>query len=231
MTQAAHSQIEEFLRRNPEGTLWVMVGYASAFGLRWLNERTQGRRVMLLIGDSRTGFRNFSEEDRQAAIAFVGRPEVRVTNWYRRHGVRAEVHAKAWMVQPNPAAPVAGAVLVGSANLTKEGLFHNIEMLTVAPESEHARLYDEIQDAMDKSWDLKEPLLERLGCPSRTRVLSAPPGLRRPALAVRARPVLRRGAVARQWPIRRRRNAATIGHRQTAGWAFCCYWLLRCFCS
>lgn len=67
-------RIERFLRDNPVGPLWVTVGFASAFGLAWLNDRARGRPVTLLIGDTRTGFTNYSEADRRAAIAFVQRP-------------------------------------------------------------------------------------------------------------------------------------------------------------
>ena len=50
----------------------MTVGFAPAFGLAWLNERTRARPVSLLIGDTRTGFANYSEDDRQAAMGAFG---------------------------------------------------------------------------------------------------------------------------------------------------------------
>ena len=152
---ATQKQIEQFLKRNRDGPLLVVVGYASAFGLRWLNERTRRRDVSLLIGDVETGFRNFTEDDRKPAVEFLRRPDVQVRQC-------STLHAKAWLVQPDPAVPAAGAVLVGSANLTKQGLLHNVEMLSVVPESEHVRLYAEMHAAFRSSWDIRDSLLVRL---------------------------------------------------------------------
>lgn len=104
-------RIERFLRDNPSGPLYVVVGFASAFGLAWLNERTRGRPVTLLIGDTRTGFAKSSKEDRRAAIAFVQRPEVAVLNWYRKSGGHRTAYAKAWMVEPDPRAGTVSGIL------------------------------------------------------------------------------------------------------------------------
>lgn len=149
-------QIERFLKRNRQGPLLVAVGYASAFGLRWLNERTARRDVSLLIGDVETGFSNFTEDDRKSAVEFLRRPDVQVRQ-------RRDLHAKAWLVQRDPDAAVADAVLVGSANLSKQGLLHNVEMLSVVPESEHDRLYAQMDAAFRSSWDITDSLLVRLG--------------------------------------------------------------------
>lgn len=146
---APADRIEEFLRDNPAGPLWVTVGFASAFGLAWLNERTRGRPVTLLIGDTRTGFAKYSEGDRRAAIRFVQRPDVSVRNWYRKYGGHRTAHAKAWMVEPDPNAGTTGGILVGSANLTRQGLLHNVEILALADPSERRRLRAEIHDVMD----------------------------------------------------------------------------------
>ena len=162
MTVSA-DQIERFLRDNPSGPLWVTVGFASAFGLAWLNERTRGRPVRLLIGDTRTGFANYSEDDRRAAIRFIQRPDVSVRNWYRKHGGHRTAHAKTWMVEPDQRAGIAGRILVGSANLTRRGLLHNVEMLTLADPSEHQRLRAEFHQVMDESWAIEDRLLGLLG--------------------------------------------------------------------
>ena len=156
-------RIERFLRDNPSGPLWVTVGFASAFGLAWLNERTQRRPVTLLIGDTRTGFANYSEDDRRAAIRFVQRSDVSVRNWYRKRGGHRTAHAKTWMVEPDPNAGTAGGILVGSANLTRQGLLQNVEILTLADPSEHRRLRAEIHKVMDESWAIEDRLFGLLG--------------------------------------------------------------------
>lgn len=125
-------QISDFLENSPHGPLWVVVGFASAYGLRWLNQRTEGRRVNLLIGDTRTGFTHHVERDRAGAMDFLNRSDVSVKNWYQRRGGHRTAHAKAWMVQPDPDVGIKGAILVGSANLTKAGLLRNAEMLALA---------------------------------------------------------------------------------------------------
>ena len=163
-------QIYKFLRDNPDGSLWVVVGFASAYGLRWLNQRSKGRKVNLLIGDTRTGFANFSEDDRQKAIDFLQRSEVSVRNWYRRHGGHRTAHAKAWMVRPDPQAGVESAVLIGSANLTRRGLFENAEMLALAAKSEHPRLIEEMHTLMQRSWSCEDRLRRMLGAEQYSQV-------------------------------------------------------------
>ncbi len=49
-------RIERFLAANPTGPLVVAVGYASAFGLAWLQDRAAGRAVSILIGDTRPAY-------------------------------------------------------------------------------------------------------------------------------------------------------------------------------
>ena len=156
-------RIERFLRENPARRLWVTVGFASAFGLAWLEERTVGRPVELLIGDIRTGFSNCTEADRLAAIRFIQRQDVSVRNWYRKRGGYRVAHAKAWIVEPDPLNENSGAVLVGSANLTKQGLLNNIEMMTLADPEEHERLRAEMRRIMNDGWPIEDKLLERLG--------------------------------------------------------------------
>ncbi|WP_419837703.1 hypothetical protein [Candidatus Poriferisodalis sp.] len=45
--------IDDFLRRHARGELLVGTGFASAFGLGWLHQRTRRRPIGLLIGDLR----------------------------------------------------------------------------------------------------------------------------------------------------------------------------------
>ena len=121
-------QMEELLRSHPGAPLRVTVGFASAFGVRWLHERTRGRQVRLLIGDIRAGFDNFTPEDRQGAISFIKRPDVEVLNWYSRREGYKTVHAKAWLIVPSHRR--TAAALVGYANLTRQGLYVNTEAMT-----------------------------------------------------------------------------------------------------
>ncbi len=156
-------RIAQFLRENTSGRVWVNVGFASAFGLAWLDERTVGRPVNLLIGDIRTGFSKSSEADRLAAIRFIQRRDVSISNWYSKRGGYQTAHAKAWIVEPDPLNANSAAVLVGSANLTKQGLLSNFEMMTLADPAEHKRLRAEMHQVMNKSWPIEDKLLKRLG--------------------------------------------------------------------
>ena len=81
--RAAAGVIDDFLKRNSRGELQVGTGYGSAFGLGWLHERTRHRPVRLLIGDLRTGFGRWSEDDRKAALAFLAREDVSVCGCWR----------------------------------------------------------------------------------------------------------------------------------------------------
>ena len=142
----------------------MAMGFASAFGLAWLDERTQGRPVKLLIGDLRTGFANHSESDRSAAIRFIQRPDVSVLSWRPAAG---SVHSKCYLVQPDPTAGIEGDVLVGSANLTRQGLYSNRETLSRAHPAEHERLRAELSDVMDQAWSAEDQILLRLGVTAR----------------------------------------------------------------
>ena len=46
--------------------------------------------------------------------------------------------------------------MVGSANLTKQGLYHNVEMMAVVADHEAARLWTEMQNLIQDSWDISE---------------------------------------------------------------------------
>ena len=161
MTTAAE-QIDRFLRDNPVGSLEVVVGFASPVGLRWLAERSEGREVRLLIGDIRTGFSRFSDPDRIAAIRFIRRDDVQVVNWYSKRGGHRTAHAKTWMIKPDEDAGTACEFLVGSANLTRKGLFENAEMMTRPHPDEHDRLHADMLKIMHKSWPIEDKLLYKL---------------------------------------------------------------------
>ena len=128
----SEGHIKRFLKDHPDGHLFVVAGYASVWGLAWLQENTRMRRVTLIVGNTQDSrFQNATDSDRRQALAFLRRRDVRVLNWYRtaRSSLGASmVHAKSWIVA-DPKKTSASAALIGSANLTKEGLQNNWEMM------------------------------------------------------------------------------------------------------
>lgn len=159
---SASTQIAKFLRTNPHGHLYVAVGYASTAGLAWLNMHTRDRPVTLIIGNAKnkSPYINSTSTDRSSASEFLARPDVQVKNWYRtsKGGDPSEAHAKAWMVS-NPTGP---SVMLGSANLTKQGLYHNVEMMAIVADHEATRLWTEMQDLISKSWDISDRIKQYL---------------------------------------------------------------------
>ena len=157
---SASTQIIKFLRANPYGHLYVTVGFASAAGLAWLNTQTRGRPVTLIIGNAKkkSPYINSTSTDRSSALEFLARPDVQVKNWYRtsKGGDPSEAHAKAWIVWNSHSSPTGPSVMLGSANLTKQDLYHNVEMMALVADHEAARLWTEMQDLISKSWDISE---------------------------------------------------------------------------
>ena len=148
-------RILEFLERHPEEPLRIAVGYASVWGLAWLNKHTKGRPVELFIGNAKPRyFSNATEPDRSAAQKFLSRSDVAVRNWYRRHGAKSEAHLKAWVVQTN----TAPAVLMGSANLTRAGIQENHEAMGECSADDASRTASEIDALWKKAWDAKRRL-------------------------------------------------------------------------
>ena len=162
---SASTQIVRFLRTNPYGHLYVTVGFASTAGLAWLNNQTQGRPVTLIIGNAKsTYFAKSTKANRASALDFLARPDVQVKNWYRteKGGDPSEAHAKAWMVQKDGFNPAGISVMLGSANLTKQGLYHNIEMMAFATGGEATRLWTEMSYLVSESWDCKGRIIQYL---------------------------------------------------------------------
>lgn len=158
----ASTQIQRFLGDNPYGHLCIVVGFASTFGLAWLNMHTRGRPVTLIIGNTknRSPYITSTANDRSSALEFLARPDVQVKRWYRtsKGGVPSEAHAKAWMVWNDYPNPTGLSVMLGSANLTKKGLHHNREMMALVAEHEATRLWAEMQNLISESWDVSERL-------------------------------------------------------------------------
>ncbi len=163
MRSSARQRIAAFLRDHPDGTLLVAVGYASAAGLAWLNQVTQGRPVKLLIGNAQKQYwKNISSKNARAAAAFIRREDTEVRNWYRtaKSGLgEAEAHLKVWVVQPGTDQQAA---LVGSANLTNQGLDRNIEALVEAHGPDLQDVSLQVRDLWVKAWDQSDRLLAYL---------------------------------------------------------------------
>ena len=160
----AAERIEHFLEDHPRGDLWIAVGYATPAGIAWLNDRTRGRYVHLLIGNTQsTYWKRVAAADRQATAAFLQSGDTAVRNWYRtaksKQGA-SDAHLKAWIVADRDA-PVAA--LVGSANLTRQGLEENIELMVEATGDDLDRCWGKMRDLHDKGWDCAERLLDYLG--------------------------------------------------------------------
>lgn len=175
------NRITNFLQENPRGHLYVLTGYVSTWGLAWLYQNTKGRPVTLIIGDATpTYFKNATDSDREAALRFLSRQDVQVKNWYskKQSGIEAIAHAKAWIVD----GPTKKAVLIGSANLTKQGLRHNFEMMAKAADSETPALLKALDDLNRKAY----PAQERI-----TKYLESPPTAKIPEYQYQTRPVKR----------------------------------------
>lgn len=166
---AAH-RIEKFLNDYPEGRLLIAVGYASPAGLYWLNERTKGRPVSLFIGDTRKKFwSKFSDADANGALEFLRRPDVKVRNWYRGNRSKegpSMAHLKAWLVEVDEL-PVAA--LVGSANLTNNGLGQNVEAMAETIDEDLQRTWAKLRGLHEKAWECDKQLREYLGDPGQAQ--------------------------------------------------------------
>lgn len=157
----AEQRIIEFLKKNPQGHLYVLTGYASVWGLAWLHEHTIDRQVTLLTGDARKKrFAKATESDRMSALEFLSRDNVTVKTWYSKKtpGREAIAHAKAWIVKK----PNRHVALVGSANLTEQGLRHNFELMARAARFEVRSLVTAMEEALAKAKESKERITSYL---------------------------------------------------------------------
>ena len=157
----AEQRIVKFLEKNPRGPLYVLTGYASVWGLAWLHEHTFDRPVTLLTGDARKKrFAKATESDRVTASEFLSRKNVTVKTWYSKKTPSRETiaHAKAWIVKK----PNGYVALVGSANLTEQGLRHNFEMMARAADVEVPTLIREMEETLDNAKESKERIASYL---------------------------------------------------------------------
>ena len=163
---SASSRIERYLKDHPDGDLLIAVGYATAPGIAWLARRTAGRRVALLIGDTRSQWwKKMSEPDRAACLAFIRRDDVEIRNWYRTNRSRSgesAAHLKVWAVHDTRS---PASVLVGSGNLTRKGLEDNVEVMVEAHGSDMRQTWDTLQVLWGKAWPCADRLTGYLAGP------------------------------------------------------------------
>ena len=163
---SASSRIEQYLKDYPDGDLLIAVGYATAPGMAWLARRTVGRRVSLLIGDTRSRWwEKMSDPDRAACLEFIRRGDVEIRNWYRTKRSRSgesSAHLKVWAVHNNWS-PVSA--LVGSGNLTRKGLDDNVEVMVEAHGSDMRQAWQTAHDVWGKAWPCADRLIEYLAGP------------------------------------------------------------------
>ena len=147
----------------------MAVGYASVAGIAWLAERAGDRPVTLLIGNVRRNhFAEMSDKDRDAAIRFLRRGDVQVLTWYQKRRddrPAREAHLKVWAVMAESPrrrgrAGAVEAVLVGSGNLTKAGLFHNEEAFAHAAGEDLRRIAAQLERLRSHQWKRKDKILE-----------------------------------------------------------------------
>ena len=164
----AERSVDRFLDEHPDRHLFVLVGYTSIWGLSWLHQHTRGRQVTLVVGDTRPSrFQKATDYDRRQALAFLHRSDVEVLNWYRtnrNNRGQAQLHIKGWFVADH-GNRLVGA-LNGSANLTKQGMIKNVELMTSVPNADLPDLWRRV-DSFVKGyggerapWSRKEQLVE-----------------------------------------------------------------------
>ena len=135
----------------------MAVGYASVAGLAWLGKRTTGRPVTLIIGNAQASrFQKASAADRAAAVKFLRRGDVEIKNWYRtgrRGGTARDAHLKVWAVLETD--DQVTAALVGSANLTRQGLVNNEEACAEASGADLVDIERRMIALRGEAWDCR----------------------------------------------------------------------------
>jgi len=113
--------------------------------------------VRLLIGNcQRQHFAKAALDDANKALKFANRLDVKISNYYSKRPVAIEAHLKAWLVKHNGSV----SILQGSANLTRQGLLHNIELMAEPAAKDTFALTYAINSLYDKSWNAK-PVIQK----------------------------------------------------------------------
>lgn len=111
-----------------------------------------------------------SDKDRNTAIRFLRRGDVQILTWYQKardNRPAREAHLKVWAVmseRPRRRGRSGGveAMLVGSGNLTKAGLFHNDEAFAHGAGENQRRIGAELQRLRTHQWKRKDKILESM---------------------------------------------------------------------
>ena len=143
-------RIRDFLRAYPLGTLRCVTAYADVFGLAWLEKHTEGRRVILLIGDARPRLFRGQKDDCELALRFLRRADTEVLNWYDK-SQRGFIHQKNYVVETTDGRKPISA-LIGSANLTAAGLFRNYETMEEPVARALRRIWQQVRCIQSKGW-------------------------------------------------------------------------------
>ncbi len=123
-------KIKAFLDEHHSADVVVCTGSASVKGLAWLASQVgNSQRATIVIGDmTEQAFAVATDDDRRVVAAFLRRDNVKVHNWYRQKPIKKIAHGKAVVVLQS-GSNRAVAALVGSANLTGQGLSENLELM------------------------------------------------------------------------------------------------------
>lgn len=152
----AAQHIGRFLQKNTKGHIYVATGFASPYGLAWLHRRTRHRAVTVVIGGSSLDDKYWnkgSKEDKDAAREFLDRSDVSVCVWKGSHP-DSELHAKLWITKSHAEIDI----LLGSANLTKNGLYKNREAMTRARDEDLDRHWNDMHSHVEGSHDAKNDI-------------------------------------------------------------------------
>lgn len=139
-------KIKAFVREHRDADLVICTGNASVRGLAWLARQVDSsQRVTVVIGDmTAQHFSKARDIDRETAVSFLRRENVKVHNWYRTKPEKKIAHGKAVAALRSGKAVAA---LVGSANLTQTGLFANLEMMVRCDPSDLADIEAYVSEA------------------------------------------------------------------------------------
>lgn len=170
--QNVEYRIQSFLRSHRGGRLDVLTGYVSIWGLAWLQRNTQGRKTRVLVGDLRhRRFGNATAEERTLATQFLNRNDTELRSWYTKKQAKNRtediMHAKAWITQGNWRQKPA--MLIGSANLTQQGLLNNFELMADADKHDVPYLIHHVDTIFGKSYDAARRVAEYINNGARTR--------------------------------------------------------------
>lgn len=110
-----HVDVLQELADDSVGEVKIATGFVSPKGLAALAKATEGRDVLLLIGDLQTlrGY-NHGLQDLEIALDWVRQPNVRVKRLYKTKPASWNMHAKVWVFN--------NSAVISSANLTGGGL-------------------------------------------------------------------------------------------------------------